>query len=118
MNKAQQQALAAALTSLFGEDLGIALLPGGFGFSWKGQDFGCLIWQRAGETEGMALPNIVSAALQTAHDTVLEGMGNAGTDPGPLATSTCDFAEVPGGFRVRLKTDNGSGWRVVTLTGF
>ncbi|RJF71152.1 hypothetical protein D3875_05725 [Deinococcus cavernae] len=56
----------------------------------------------------MTLDTIVSTALNTAHDTVLEGMGYAGSDPSPLATSNADYLVRPGAFLLRVIAVDGA----------
>ena len=108
MTDAEQRALAAALVSLFGERLNIRVLKGGFRFDWQGEEYGSLMFSQGNCGQTMALDNIVSAALNTAHDTVLEGMGYAGSGPGPLATSTADYLVRPGAFLLRVIAADGT----------
>ena len=66
------------------------------GFTWAGRSFGSL------EVTGIEPESVASIALETALDTVLEGMGEDGDHPGPLVRAHAETHVVPGGWLLRL----------------
>lgn len=95
-------ALAEALQSLFDPRFRARLEIEGLGFDWNGRWFGSL------EVGGMESSSVASAALSTAHDAVLEGMGKDGEHPGALANASCYIEKVPEGYRLILLNPDGS----------
>ncbi|GGI73390.1 hypothetical protein GCM10010914_04230 [Deinococcus wulumuqiensis] len=74
---------------------------GGLGFHWRGRSFGGL------ELSGMLEGDVAWSALNTAHDVVLEGLGEDGEHPRALASAHVDVQPVAGGWQLRLLTPDG-----------
>ena len=94
-------ALAAALNALFGPHLSAEAESNGIGFRWRGRDFGSF------GTVGMEQQTFAEMALNTAHDVVLEGMGEDGEHPGPLLHAAWEARAEAGGWRLCLTLENG-----------
>lgn len=95
------EALAEALQGLFAPRFPAEAGTRGIDFSWNGRGFGSLV------VGGMESSSVASATLSTAHDTVLEGMGEDGEHPGALANASCHVETVPEGYRLILLNSDG-----------
>ena len=98
---AHLSALAAALNRLFGPHLYAEALSDSIGLRWRGREFGSF------GTVGMEQEAFAEMALNTAHDVVLEGMGEDGDHPGPLLHASWDVLAGAQGWRLRLTLEGG-----------
>ena len=94
-------ALTDALNHFFGPHFSAEVESGGLGFHWRGRSFGGL------ELSGMLEGDVAWSALNTAHDVVLEGLGEDGEHPRALASAHVDVQPVAGGWQLRLLTPDG-----------
>lgn len=95
MQAAHFPALAAALRKLFGPSFSAEPQADGLGFRWRGRDSGSC------GALGMEQDWLLSA-LSTAHDVVLEGMGEDGEHPGLLVQAQPAVLADERGWRLRL----------------
>ena len=67
---------------------------------------------------GIEQESLAFSALNTAHDVVLEGMGEDGVHPGPLLSAELDVLAGPQGWHLRVTLTDGTVRQAFWRTAF